>query len=107
MRTSVIYEAHVRGQTMLHPDIPEHLRGTYAGMAHPVMIQHLTELGITAVQLLPIHFHLDESHLQDLGMTNYWGGYNTAAFFAPHSDYATEAARTAGPPTRCRMSSRA
>ncbi|YCK81142.1 glycogen debranching protein GlgX [Arthrobacter sp. D3-18] len=96
MRTSVIYEAHVRGQTMLHPDIPEHLRGTYAGMAHPVMIQHLTELGITAVQLLPIHFHLDESHLQDLGMTNYWG-YNTAAFFAPHSDYATEAARNTGP----------
>ncbi|SDX08339.1 glycogen operon protein [Arthrobacter sp. cf158] len=96
MRTSVIYEAHVRGQTMLHPDIPEHLRGTYAGMAHPVMIQHLTELGITAVQLLPIHFHLDESHLQDLGMTNYWG-YNTAAFFAPHADYATEAARNAGP----------
>lgn len=96
LRTSVIYEAHVRGQTMLHPEIPEHLRGTYAGMAHPVMIQHLTELGITAVQLLPIHFHLDESHLQDLGLTNYWG-YNTAAFFAPHADYATEAARAAGP----------
>ncbi|MFP3579822.1 glycogen debranching protein GlgX [Arthrobacter sp. SIMBA_036] len=96
LRTSVIYEAHVRGQTMLHPDIPEHLRGTYAGMAHPVMIEHLTELGITAVQLLPIHFHLDESHLQDLGLTNYWG-YNTAAFFAPHAAYATEAARNAGP----------
>lgn len=96
LRNTVIYEAHVRGQTMLHPDIPEHLRGTYAGMAHPVMIQHLTELGVTAVQLLPIHFHLDESHLQDLGLTNYWG-YNTIAFFAPQSSYATEAARNAGP----------
>ena len=81
---------------MLHPDIPEHLRGTYAGMAHPAMIEHLTGLGITAVQLLPVHFHLDEPHLQNLGMTNYWG-YNTAAFFAPHPDYATEAAQDAGP----------
>ncbi|MCA4134484.1 glycogen debranching protein GlgX [Arthrobacter sp. M4] len=95
-RNTIIYEAHVRGQTMLHPDIPEELRGTYAGMAHPAMIEHLTSLGITAVQLLPIHFHVDEVHLQDLGLTNYWG-YNTAAFFAPHSDYATESAQKAGP----------
>ncbi|UVJ40339.1 glycogen debranching protein GlgX [Arthrobacter sp. CJ23] len=96
MRNTVLYEAHVRGQSMLHPGIPEHLRGTYAGMAHPAMIKHLSELGVTAIQLLPVHFHLDEAHLQDLGMTNYWG-YNTAAFFAPHADYATEAARNAGP----------
>ena len=95
-RDTIIYEAHVRGQTMLHPDIPEEIRGTYAGMAHPAMIEHLTSLGITAVQLLPVHFHLDEPHLQNLGLTNYWG-YNSAAFFAPHPAYATESARNAGP----------
>ena len=95
-RNSIIYEAHVRGQTMLHPDIPENLQGTYAGMAHPAMIEHLIALGITAVQLLPVHFHVDEPHLQNLGMTNYWG-YNTAAFFAPHPGYATQAAQDAGP----------
>jgi glycogen operon protein len=95
-RNTIIYEAHVRGQSMLHPDIPEELRGTYAGLAHPAMIEHLTGLGITSVQLLPVHFHLDEPHLQNLGMTNYWG-YNTAAFFAPHPAYATEAAQMAGP----------
>jgi glycogen operon protein len=65
-------------------------------MAHPAMIEHLTGLGITSVQLLPVHFHLDEPHLQNLGMTNYWG-YNTAAFFAPHPAYATRAAQEAGP----------
>jgi glycogen operon protein len=95
-RNTIIYEAHVRGQSMLHPDIPEDLRGTYAGMAHPAMIEHLTGLGITSVQLLPVHFHLDEPHLQNLGMTNYWG-YNTAAFFAPHPGYATQAAQAEGP----------
>jgi glycogen operon protein len=95
-RNTIIYEAHVRGQSMLHPDIPEELRGTYAGMAHPAMIEHLTSLGITSVQLLPVHFHLDEPHLQNIGLTNYWG-YNTAAFFAPHPAYATRAARNAGP----------
>ncbi|MBT2536307.1 glycogen debranching protein GlgX [Arthrobacter sp. ISL-69] len=95
-RNTIIYEAHVRGQSMLHPDIPENLRGTYAGMAHPAMIEHLTGLGITSVQLLPVHFHMDEPHLQNLGMTNYWG-YNTAAFFAPHPAYATQAAQAAGP----------
>ncbi|MEW1823559.1 glycogen debranching protein GlgX [Arthrobacter sp. NPDC080031] len=95
-RDTIVYEAHVRGQSMLHPDIPEHLRGTYAGMAHPAMIEHFHSLGVTAVQLLPIHFHMDEQHLQYLGLTNYWG-YNTAAFFAPHADYATQAAQQAGP----------
>jgi glycogen operon protein len=95
-RDTIIYEAHVRGQTMLHPDVPRELRGTYAGMAHPAVVEHLTSLGITSVQLLPVHFHLDEPHLQDLGLTNYWG-YNTAAFFAPHPAYATKAAQEAGP----------
>jgi glycogen operon protein len=95
-RNTIVYEAHVRGQTKLHPDIPEELRGTYAGMAHPAMIEYLSALGVTSVQLLPIHFHVDEPHLQNLGLTNYWG-YNTAAFFAPHPGYATEAAQAAGP----------
>ena len=94
-RNTIVYEAHVRGQTKLHPDIPEDLQGTYAGMAHPAMIEHLISLGVTAVQLLPVHFHVDEPHLQQLGLTNYWG-YNTAAFFAPHPGYATEAAQAAG-----------
>ncbi|TLM74918.1 glycogen debranching protein GlgX [Pseudarthrobacter sp. NamB4] len=94
-RNTIIYEAHVRGQSMLHPDVPEELRGTYAGMAHPAIIEHLTSLGVTSVQLLPVHFHVDEPHLLDLGLTNYWG-YNTAAFFAPHPGYATRAAQEAG-----------
>jgi glycogen operon protein len=95
-RNTIVYEAHVRGQTKLHPDTPGELQGTYAGMGHPAMVEYLTALGITAVQLLPVHFHVDEPHLQNLGLTNYWG-YNTAAFFAPHPGYATEAAQAAGP----------
>src|SRR6478735_10297872 len=95
-RNTIVYEAHVRGQSMLHPDVPEELRGTYAGLAHPAVVEHLTGLGITSVQLLPVHFHLDEPHLQNLGLTNYWG-YNTAAFFAPHPAYATKSAQEAGP----------
>ena len=69
-RNTIIYEAHVRGQSMLHPDVPEELRGTYAGMAHPAIIEHFKSLGITSVQLLPVHFHLDEMHLKNLGLTN-------------------------------------
>ena len=95
-RDTVIYECHVKGQTMLHPQIPAELRGTYAGLAHPVMIDYLLNLGITSVQLLPVHFHLDEPHLQELGLSNYWG-YNTLGFFAPHEEYATAASRRAGP----------
>ena len=94
-RSSVIYEAHVKGLTMLHPEVPPELRGTYAGLAHPAVTGYLRDLGVTAVELLPIHFHTDEPHLQDLGLSNYWG-YNTAAFFAPHSAYATEEARRRG-----------
>ncbi|GAB3271683.1 glycogen debranching protein GlgX [Sinomonas notoginsengisoli] len=96
MRDTIVYEAHVKGQSMLNPEVPAELRGTYAGLAHPAMIEHFHRLGVTSIQLLPVHFHLDESHLQDVGLTNYWG-YNTAAFFAPHPAYATKAARAAGP----------
>ncbi|MFD1213427.1 glycogen debranching protein GlgX [Arthrobacter sp. GCM10027362] len=94
-RDTVVYECHVKGQTMLHPGIPAELRGTYAGLAHPVMLDYLASLGVTAVQLLPVHFHIDEPHLQELGLSNYWG-YNTLGFFAPHAGYATAAARAAG-----------
>ncbi|PYI69895.1 glycogen debranching enzyme GlgX [Arthrobacter livingstonensis] len=95
-RNSVMYEAHVRGQTMLHPEVPEEIRGTYAGMAHPSIIKHLQELGVTAVELLPIHFHIDEPHLDGTGMSNYWG-YNTLGYFAPHVKYASAQARERGP----------
>lgn len=82
----VIYEMHVRGFTQRHPGIPEHLRGTYAGVAHPAALDHLVRLGVTAVELLPIHHHVAETHLKELGLTNYWG-YNTLGFFAPHAGY--------------------
>ena len=95
-RDAVVYEAHVKGLTMLHPEIPHDLRGSYAGLAHPVMLEHLRSLGITAVELLPVHAHLDEQHLTANGLTNYWG-YNTLSFFAPHAGYATAAAQAAGP----------
>jgi isoamylase len=83
---SVIYEMHVKGFTQRHPRIPPDLRGTYAGMAHPAAIEHLTELGVTAVELLPVHEFLDDKHLLDRGLTNYWG-YNTLGFFAPDGRY--------------------
>ncbi|GAA4400341.1 glycogen debranching protein GlgX [Fodinibacter luteus] len=84
---SVIYEMHVRNQTVLHPDVPPGLRGTYAGLAHPASIAHLTSLGVTAVELLPVHAFTHEPHLVRRGLTNHWG-YNTLAFFAPHAPYA-------------------
>ncbi|MES4893352.1 glycogen debranching protein GlgX [Streptomyces sp. NPDC096012] len=84
---SVIYEAHVRGLTRTHPDVPERLRGTYAGLAHPSVIEHLTSLGVTAVELMPVHQFVQDGVLQDRGLSNYWG-YNTIGFFAPHNDYA-------------------
>ncbi|QJY51027.1 glycogen debranching protein GlgX [Pseudonocardia broussonetiae] len=84
---SVIYEAHVRGLTIAHPDIPEPLRGTYTGLAHPAMIEHLKNLGVTAVELMPVHEFLNDHHLQEKGLSNYWG-YNTVAFLAPHHAYA-------------------
>jgi isoamylase len=84
---TIIYEAHVRGMTMQHPAIPPDVRGTYAGLAHPAMIKHLRKLGVTSVELLPVHQFVNDSTLQDRGLTNYWG-YNTIGFFAPHNGYA-------------------
>ncbi|MDB6138103.1 MAG: hypothetical protein JWO94_1175 [Verrucomicrobiaceae bacterium] len=84
---TVIYEVHVKGFTMQHSGVPQALRGTYAGMAEPVMLEYLKSLGVTAVQLLPVHQHLDDGWLVAKGRTNYWG-YNTAAFNAPHNTYA-------------------
>ncbi len=85
---TIIYETHVKGITMRHPDVPEQLRGTYAGLAHPAVIEHLTGLGVTAVELMPIHHFVDEIHLLDIGLTNYWG-YNTLGYFAPHASYSS------------------
>ncbi|WBT07981.1 glycogen debranching protein GlgX [Corynebacterium sp. SCR221107] len=90
---TVIYEAHVKGMTMTHPEVPEELRGTYAGLAHPAIINYLKELGITAIELMPVHQFLQDDRLRDLGLRNYWG-YNTFGFFAPQADYA--AARKPG-----------
>ncbi|MGW4035287.1 glycogen debranching protein GlgX [Streptomyces sp. NPDC004778] len=90
---SVIYELHVRGFTKLHPDIPPELRGTYAGLAHPAAIEHLTRLGVTAVELLPVHQFAHEDHLLRRGLHNHWG-YNSIGYFAPHAGYS--ASGTAG-----------
>jgi glycogen operon protein len=93
---TVVYEAHVRGLTLGLPAVPPELRGTYAGLAHPATIAHLLALGVTTVELLPVHASASEPHLLAKGLTNYWG-YNTLGFFAPHAPYATTAAREAGP----------
>ncbi len=92
---TVIYEAHVKGLTMRHPDVPERLRGTYAGLAHEAVIGHLICLGVTAVELLPVHQYVPEQFLLQRGLTNYWG-YNTIGYFAPHHAYS--AAVRAGHP---------
>jgi glycogen operon protein len=86
---TLIYEAHVRGTTMKHPEIPEERRGTYAGLASEPMINHLLDLGITALEILPVHFHLDDQTLISKGLTNFWG-YNTLNYFAPHLEYASK-----------------
>ncbi|MCM0620626.1 glycogen debranching protein GlgX [Nocardioides bruguierae] len=83
---SIVYEAHVKGLTMLHPDVPEEMRGTYAGIAHPAVIEHLVKLGVSAIELMPVHQFIQDSTLLDKGLRNYWG-YNTLGFFAPHGDY--------------------
>jgi isoamylase len=85
---SVIYEAHVKGLTELHPAIPEELRGKYGALAHPAIIDHLKKLGITAIELMPVHQFVNDSTLQDKGLSNYWG-YNTIGFFAPHNEYSS------------------
>ncbi len=85
---TIIYELHVKGFTKLKPDVPEPLRGTYAGLASEAAIRHLTELGVTAVELLPVHYFLNDRHLVERGLCNYWG-YNTLGYFAPARKYAS------------------
>ncbi|MEV7471225.1 glycogen debranching protein GlgX [Streptomyces kronopolitis] len=89
---SVLYELHVRGFTMRHPGVPERLRGTYAGLAHPAALEHLVRLGVTAVELLPVHQFAHEDHLVRRGLRNYWG-YNSIGYFAPHAGYAATGTR--------------
>ncbi len=86
-RDTLIYEAHVKGLTALHPLVPEEIRGTYAGLAHPAVIEYLRSLGVTALELLPIHQHFPEQFLIDRGLTNYWG-YSSIGYLAPHNGYA-------------------
>ncbi|MBM7279416.1 glycogen debranching protein GlgX [Gordonia rubripertincta] len=85
---TVIYEAHVKGMTATHPGVPESLRGTYAGLCHPVIIDHLKSLGITAIELMPVHQFMQDFTLRDQGLRNYWG-YNTFGFLAPHIEYSS------------------
>ncbi|MGB9224602.1 glycogen debranching protein GlgX [Mycobacterium sp.] len=85
---TVIYEAHVKGMTQTHPGIPHELRGTYAGLAHPVIIEHLRSLSVTAIELMPVHQFLHDQRLLELGLRNYWG-YNTFGYLAPHYQYAS------------------
>jgi glycogen operon protein len=85
---TVIYEVHVKGLTMRHPEVPPHLRGTYAGLAHPAIIKYLQSLGITAVELLPIHAFIHDGFLLEKGLRNYWG-YHSIGYFAPHPEYAS------------------
>src|SRR5690242_19788722 len=85
---TVIYEAHVKGLTQTHPDIPEQIRGTYSAVAHPVIIEHLQSLSVTAIELMPVHHFANDSTLLDKGLSNYWG-YNTIGFLAPDSTYSS------------------
>jgi isoamylase len=89
---TVIYELHVKGFTKRHPQVPEELRGTYAGLAHPAVVEYLTDLGVTAVELLPVHQFCSEPRVTARGLTNYWG-YNTIGFFAPHNAYSASGER--------------
>jgi isoamylase len=89
---SVIYEAHVKGLTQLHPALPEELRGTYAGVGHPVVIEHLQKMGVTAVELMPVHQFVQDHYLVEKGLRNYWG-YNSIGFFAPHGAYSSSGTR--------------
>ncbi len=84
---TIVYELHVKGFTVRHPDVPEPLRGTYAGLGHPKTIEYLTQLGVTAVELMPVHQFVHDAHLLERGLRNYWG-YNSIGYLAPHSEYA-------------------
>ncbi|GAA1082413.1 MULTISPECIES: glycogen debranching protein GlgX [Pseudonocardia] len=90
---TVVYEAHVKGLTIRHPDVEEDLRGTYSGVAHPAMIEHYKRLGITAVELMPVHEFVQDHHLTEKGLSNYWG-YNTIGFLAPHHAYSAGSVRS-------------
>jgi glycogen operon protein len=92
LHETVIYEAHLKGFTRFHPEVPEALRGTYAGFAHPAVIEHLLSLGVTAVELMPIHQFIQDDRLLQRSLRNYWG-YNTIGFFAPHNEYASTGQR--------------
>jgi len=92
LNESVIYEVHVRGFTARHPGIPESQRGTYAGLAHPAAVEYLTKLGITAVELMPVHQFVHDSYLVERGLRNYWG-YNSIGYLAPHNEYASSGQR--------------
>src|SRR6266508_2442886 len=92
LHETVIYEVHLKGFTRCHPKIPEALRGTYAGFAHPASVEHLVSLGVTAVELMPIHQFVHDHHLVERSLRNYWG-YNTIGFFAPHNEYASSGQR--------------
>lgn len=85
---TVIYEAHVKGLTAGHPDIPENIRGTYAGLIHPVMLDYFSRLGITTLEIMPIHQFIHDEHLLNKGLRNYWG-YNSIGYFAPHNEYSS------------------
>ncbi len=87
LNETVVYETHVRGISMRHPEVPEEVRGSYSGLAHPVIVDHLTRLGITAVELLPVHAFIHGNHLAQRGLRNYWG-YDSVGFLAPHHEYA-------------------
>ena len=100
---TIIYEVHVKGYTMRHPGVPAELRGTYAGLGHEAAVGHLADLGVTAVELLPVHQSVPEAFLPRRGLTNYWG-YNTVGYFAPHHGYS--AAVRAGRPAARSPSSR-
>lgn len=89
---SVIYEAHVRGMTNLNVDVPPDIRGTYAGLAYPSVIEYLKKLGVTTIELMPIHQYVNDTFLQEKGLSNYWG-YNTIGFFAPHNAYSSSGQR--------------
>ena len=88
MADSIFYEVHVKGFTKLHPDVPEQLRGSYAGLAHPAAVSHLQRLGVTAVELLPVHTYVNDAFLVDRGLCNYWG-YQSIGYFAPHNGYSS------------------
>ncbi|HEX9548671.1 MAG TPA: glycogen debranching protein GlgX [Acidimicrobiales bacterium] len=88
LHQTIIYETHVRGATITHPEVPPDQRGTYAGLAHPVVIDYLTKLGVTAVELMPVHQFVHDNRLVDIGLRNYWG-YNSIAYLAPHNAYSS------------------